>query len=159
MTIRSKLNVFFLTFSLALILMSCKKSKYDVIPTVYVNFHISLNDPLFYNLLSPFTFSYVDASTNNLGQSAAGYDSNGIIIFRYSDDEFYAYDRTCPYDYEINKKSVKVNVVDEIYALCPSCGTEYGLTANGTPAKGIGRYPLKNYRAAFDGLNVFVSNY
>jgi nitrite reductase/ring-hydroxylating ferredoxin subunit len=105
-------------------------------------------------------YAYVDSSTNNLGQTAAGYDGNGIIIFSYTDNEFYAYDRTCPYDYEVNQKSVKVNVVDDIYAVCPSCGTEYALFANGTPAKGIGRYPLKNYRAAFDGTtNIFVSNY
>ncbi len=158
MAIKSKIIVFFLIILLPCLLMSCAKNKNDVVPTVYVNFSISLNDPQFYNLLSPLTFAYVNSGTNNLGPSAAGYDGNGIIVFRTMEDEFCAYDRTCPYDYEVNNKSVKVNA-DMIYATCPDCGTKYALTANGTPVSGVGRYPLKNYRTAFNGLYVIVSNY
>jgi nitrite reductase/ring-hydroxylating ferredoxin subunit len=159
MTIRSKIIVFFLIISLQPFLVSCKKSKYDVIPTVVVDFSINLNDPLFINLLSPFTYVYVDQTTNNWGQYSAGYNNNGIIVFRSTEDEFYAYDRTCPYDYEVTQKNAKVNAVDMIYAVCPECGTEYALTANGSPASGVGRYPLKNYRTAFNGLYVHVYNY
>jgi hypothetical protein len=158
MTIKSKIIVFFLIISLSYILVSCTKNKNDVVPTVYVYFSISLNDPQFYDLLSPLNFAYVNSSTNNLGPSAAGYDGNGIIVFRLNDEEFYSYDRTCPYDYEVNHKSVKVNA-DMIYATCPDCGTKYALSANGTPISGIGRYPLKNYRTSFNGLYVTVSNY
>lgn len=159
MTIKPKLIVFLLIISLPLFLVSCKKNKNDVIPTEYVYFSIDLNDPLFFNLQSPFTYAYIDRNTNNWGQPAAGYDNNGIIVFRSSEEEFYAYDRTCPHDYEVNKKSVKVNVVDMIYAVCPECGTKYALTANGTPVSGVGRYPLKNYRTTFNGMYVIVSNY
>ncbi len=159
MSQRSKIVVFFLIPFVPFFIQSCKKSKNDVIPTVYVNFSISLNDPLFLNLVAPFTYSYIDSSTNNYGQPSAGYDGNGIILFRSTEDEFYAYDRTCPYDYVVKNKSVKVNVVDDIFAVCPQCSTKYALTANGTPLVGVGRYPLKNYRAYFDGLHVFVSNY
>ncbi len=28
---------------------------------------------------------------------------NGIIVFAGPNDEFYAYDRTCPHDYDVNK--------------------------------------------------------
>jgi hypothetical protein len=159
MTIKSKIIVFFLIISLQPFLVSCKKSKYDVIPAVVVDFSINLNDPLFINLLSPFTYVYVDQTTNNWGQYSAGYNNNGIIVFRSTEDEFYAYDRTCPYDYEVNKKNVRVDAVDMIYAVCPECGTKYALTANGSPASGVGRYPLKNYRTAFNGLYVHVYNY
>ncbi len=155
----SKLNVFFIIIFLPVLALSCRKAKNDVIPTVYVDFYISLNDPLFTNLLTPLTYTYVSASTNNLGASAAGYDYNGIIVFRLSEEEFYAYDRTCPYDYEVNKKSVKVNVVDDIFAVCPSCGSKFALSANGTPASGVSPYPLKNYRAGFNGQLVHVYNY
>jgi nitrite reductase/ring-hydroxylating ferredoxin subunit len=158
MTIKSKIIVFFLIISLQSFLVSCKKSKYDVIPSVVVDFTINLNDPLFFNLLSPFTFVYVDQTTNNWGQYSAGYDNNGIIVFRSTEDEFYAYDRTCPYDYEVNHKSVKINA-DMIYATCPNCGTTYALSANGTPVSGVGRYPLKNYRTGFNGLLVHVYYY
>jgi hypothetical protein len=141
------------------IIASCTKDKNDVIPDVYVDFNISLNDPEFFILSAPLTSVYVSSSTNNIGLSAAGYDSNGIIIFRNGDDEFLAFDRTCPHDFKVNNKSVRVNILDDIYAVCPECGTKYGLPSFGTPASGIGRYPLKNYKTAFNGLIVHVWNY
>jgi hypothetical protein len=159
MPVRSKLILFLILASAMAGFTSCKKAKNDVIPTVYVDFYISLNDPLFLDLLTPLTFAYVDATTNNMGQSAAGYDGNGIIIFNYNDEQFFAYDRTCPYDYEVNKKSVKINVVDFFLGVCPECGTKYDLTSGGVPHSGVGRYQLKNYRAGFNGLLVHVYNY
>ena len=56
--------------------------------------------------------------------------------------------------------SIKVNIdpTFSIYAICPKCGTKYALSAGGTPASGIGRYPLKNYRTSFDGRYVSVWN-
>jgi len=92
---------------------------------------------------------------------AAGFDENGIIIFSWVDYEYYAYDRTCPHDYAENNLSIQVNIDPEnsMNAICPECGTNYSLSAGGTPAKGIGRYPLKNYKTSSDGVNIFVSNY
>ncbi|HVN58971.1 MAG TPA: hypothetical protein VMT63_11775 [Bacteroidales bacterium] len=159
MTSGSKIILFFIAASLGFSSSSCKKSKYDVIPTVFVNFTLNLNDPQFMVLLSPFTYLYVDKNTNNYGQNSAGYDDNGIIVFRYTEDEFFAYDRTCPYDYKENNKSIRLNVVDDIYAVCPQCSSKYALSAGGTPVKGVSRYPLKNYRTYFDGLYLTVSNY
>jgi len=135
--------------ALAIILISCNKNKNDVIPDVYVNFTLDLNDPEFVNLNAMGGSDTVDARTNNWGLNAAGFDGNGIIIYRGS-DEFYAYDRTCPHDYAVNGLSIKVNV-DFIQAVCPKCSTFYELAAGGTPSSGPGRYPLKNYRTRFDG--------
>jgi nitrite reductase/ring-hydroxylating ferredoxin subunit len=157
MTIKSKIILFFIILCLPHFLVSCKKNKNDVIPTVYVYFSISLNDPLFLDLAAPFNHAFIDRNTNNMGQSAGGYDNNGIIVFNGADG-FYAYDRTCPHDYEVNHKSIKVNI-DGIFAVCPSCGTKYALTASGSPYSGVGQYPLKNYRTAFNGLYITVSNY
>jgi len=127
-----------------------------VIPDVYVNFILDLNDPEFVNLNAIGGSDTVDARTNNWGLEAAGFDGNGIIIYR-GPDEFYAYDRTCPHDYAVNELSIKVNI-DFTLAVCPKCGTTYALSASGTPASGIGRYPLKNYRTRFDGRFVTVWN-
>ena len=68
-----------------------------------------------------------NASTNNWGSSAAGYDGNGIIVLQMV-DEFYAYDRTCPHDYAVNGLSIKVNI-DFTIAVCPKCGTTYALVS------------------------------
>jgi nitrite reductase/ring-hydroxylating ferredoxin subunit len=157
MTIKSKIIVFFLIILLQPFLVSCKKNKNDVVPTVYIYFSISLNDPLFSGLSAPFNYAFIDRNTNNMGQTAAGYDNNGIIVFNGADN-FYAYDRTCPHDYEVNHKSVKVNV-DGIFGVCPECGTKYALTASGAPYSGVGQYPLKNYRTSFNGTYITVSNY
>jgi nitrite reductase/ring-hydroxylating ferredoxin subunit len=142
----SKIRFFLIPMTLVIILSSCNK-KNDVIPDIYVNFDINLNDVQFHDL-SVFGGSIVvDSHTNNLGYRAAGYDGNGIIICS-GVEEFYAYDSTCPHDYVVNSLSIKVNIdpSNSTLAICPKCGTKYALTVGGTPASGVGRYPLKNYR-------------
>jgi nitrite reductase/ring-hydroxylating ferredoxin subunit len=151
----SKLRFLLITIAFTFILSSCSKSKNDVIPDTYVNFTLDLNDPEFVSL-NAIGSDTVDARTNNWGSGAAGFAGNGIIIYRGADD-FYAFDRTCPHDYAVNGLSVKVNI-DFTLAICPKCGTTYALAAFGTPASGVGRYPLKNYRTSFDGRYVRVWN-
>jgi nitrite reductase/ring-hydroxylating ferredoxin subunit len=140
----------------AITLSSCDNNKNDVIPDVVVDFNLDLNDPQFVGLNVMGGSDTVDSRTNNWGQFASGFNGNGIIIYRGA-DEFYAYDRTCPHDYTVNGLSIKVNI-DFTLAICPKCGTSYALAAFGTPASGIGRYPLKNYRTSFDGRYVRVWN-
>jgi nitrite reductase/ring-hydroxylating ferredoxin subunit len=144
--------------ALVIVLSSCNK-KNDVIPSTYVNFTLDLNDPEFVNLNAMGGSVTVDSHTNNWGAGAAGFDGNGIIIYA-GVDEFYAYDRTCPHDYVVNSLSIKVNIdkTNSTIAICPKCGTTYALSAGGTPASGIGRYPLKNYRTSFQGNLVIVWN-
>jgi len=134
---------------------ACSK-KNDVIPDVYVDFTLDLLDPEFVSL-NAIGSDTVDARTNNWGNTAAGYNGNGIIIYNGGDGQFYAYDRTCPHDYEVNGQSIKVKI-DFTIAVCPKCGTTYALSAFGTPASGIGRYPLKNYKTSFDGRFIRVWN-
>lgn len=144
--------------ALAITLSSCNK-KNDVIPDVIVDFSLNLYYPEFTDLNSFGGIVLVNANTNNLGSRAAGYDGNGIIIFA-GVGEFYAYDRTCPHDYAVNGLSVKVNIdpLNSLNAICPKCSTNYALSVGGTPSKGIGQYPLKNYRTSFDGTSVRVWN-
>ena len=143
--------------ALTITISSCNKNKNDVIPDVYVNFTLDLYD--FVNLSaigSSDTVDAHDARVDNGRDYAGGFDGNGIIVYT-GVDEFYAYDRTCPDDYAVNELSIKVNI-DFTLAVCPKCGTTYALSASGTPASGIGRYPLKNYRTRFDGRFVTVWN-
>jgi len=156
----SKLEYFLFVILTTYSLSACERRENDVIPDVYVDFTMNLNDIEFVNLTTLFGSVYVNANTNNWGLKAAGYEGNGIIVFAGPNDEFYAYDRTCPHDYVVNKLLIKVSVVDIIYAECPQCKTRYALTNLGTPViDTIGRYPLKNYRTSSDGLYVRVWNY
>lgn len=144
--------------AIAITLNSCNK-KNDVIPDTYVNFTLDLNEVLFHDLTVFGGSVAVDSRTNNWGISAAGYNGNGIIICS-GVEEYYAYDRTCPWDYVTSSLSVKVNIDpgNSTIAVCPECGTKYGLTVGGTPASGVGRYPLKNYRTSCNGNYVTVWN-
>ncbi len=137
----------FIIFSLFL-LSTCSKDNADVIPDVYVDFTIDLLDPEFVNLAVIGTSDSVDATTNNWGYKSAGYDGNGIIIYS-GPDEYYAYDRTCPYDYADNGLSIKIRL-DLATAVCSHCGTRYSLSTYGTPVSGPGKYPLKNYKTSFE---------
>jgi nitrite reductase/ring-hydroxylating ferredoxin subunit len=157
MVSKSKIVFFLISMLSVVLLTSCKKSKYDVIPDVYVDFTINLSDPEFFDLLAGPNSKIVTSATNNFGYRAAGYDENGIIVYRSTMDEFHAYDRTCPHDYVVNGLSIKVNV-DFINALCPRCSTNYSLEVGGTPISGPGKYPLKNYKTSFDGQSVHVWN-
>jgi len=139
--------LFFAAIS-AIFLYSCNNADNDIIPDVYVEFTIDLMDPEFVNLSAIGNSDTIDASTNNWGNRSAGYDGNGIIIYS-GPDEYYAYDRTCPYDYSVNNSSVKVKL-DAAVAICPVCGTRYALSAYGTPLSGPGKYPLKNYKTSFE---------
>lgn len=143
-----KAGLFFIAVSSLFILNSCSKAENDVIPDVYVDFTIDLLDPEFVSLSVIGISDTIDASTNNWGYKSAGYDGNGIIIYS-GPDEYFAFDRTCPYDYALNNLSVKVKA-DLTVAVCPHCGTKYALSAYGTPISGIGKYPLKNYKTSFD---------
>jgi nitrite reductase/ring-hydroxylating ferredoxin subunit len=153
-----KISFFLITSVIVIALNSCNK-KNDVIPDTYVNFTLDLNDPEFVNLSSFGGSVAVDAKTNNWGSRASGYNGNGIIIC-FGVEEFYAYDRTCPHDYVVNDLSIRVNIdpSNSTIAICPKCGTKYGLTVGGTPASGVGRYPLKNYKTSIQGNSVMVWN-
>jgi nitrite reductase/ring-hydroxylating ferredoxin subunit len=155
----SKIRYFFISVTLLIIPVSCEKNKNDVIPDVYVDFTMDISyDIIFKDLASFGNYVYIDYLTNNWGRYSAGYDSSGIIVYRYSENEFNAYDRTCPFDYVTNGRSVRINV-DFTEAICPVCSTHYALAAYGSPVSGPGRYPLKNYRTSFDGRYVRVWNY
>jgi len=154
----SKIRFFLILAAFTVGISSCNK-KNDVIPDVYVNFIFKLTDVQFSNLTVYGGSVAVDSHTNNWGTAAAGYDDHGIIICS-GIDEFYAYDRTCPHDYVVNNLSIKVNIdpANSMIAICPKCGTKYGLTNFGTPISGVSRYPLKNYKTSYDGNYVTVWN-
>lgn len=158
MRTESKIIFFLFVTSLAVSFDSCNKNN-DVIPDVYVDFRLDLSDPQFVDLNALGGSVIVNAKTNNW-QYSGGYDDNGIIIYA-GVDEFYAYDRTCPHDYVVNSLSIKVNIdpSNSLNAICPQCSTNYSLAAGGTPSKGVGQYPLKNYKTSFDGRFVRVWNY
>lgn len=152
----SKLMKILLTVLSFLIFVTCAKKSEEVIPDTYVNFSIRLDNPQFTDLNA--IGNSVLITSEYAGRGSAGYDYNGIIIYRYSEDEFYAFDRTCPYNL---KKSIAVktgNASDPI-AKCPECGSEYVLPSLAFPTeKGPSKSPLKQYNTNFNGVMISVYN-
>lgn len=141
--------LFFLWAGTVFSAVSCNREENDVIPDVYVDFTMDLMDPEFISLLAIDVSDTIDATTNNWGSRSAGYDGNGIIIYSGA-EEYYAYDRTCPYDFAVNGLSIKVRTDLSSVGNCPHCGTQYALSVYGTPVSGPGKYPLKNYKTSFE---------
>lgn len=142
---------------LLLALTACEKENFDVVPDVYVDFSIRLDDPEFQALNAVGNTVYITRAYD--GYRSAGYDNNGILIYRASGEEFYAYDATCPHDFAVNGLSVAVEIENsgDLFAVCPSCQSSYILPAYGAPTDDSeSAYPLKNYRTSFNGLYLRV---
>jgi hypothetical protein len=152
---RSKIRKFFLFVLMNLAFIGCEENRERIIPYTYVNFSIRLDDPQFITLNSIGNAVVITSSYD--GSNSAGYDNNGIILYRASQDEFYAFDRTCTYDVE---KSIAVEIDESgIMAVCPVCGSTYVLPNIGFPTKDSpSKYALHQYQTSFDGLYVHVYN-
>lgn len=151
----SKIRIFFLFLAMICLFTGCEEEKKRIIPYTYVNFSIRLDNPQFIALNSVGNAVVITSSYD--GSNSAGYDNNGIILYRASEEEFYAFDRTCPYDVE---KSIAVEIDESgIMAVCPACNSTYVLPNIGFPTKeSPSKYALHQYQTSFDGLTVSVYN-
>lgn len=116
---------------IVLIFYSCDKNK-SKIPLVVVDIWIDLTDPLYYDLQQISNYVYITGGVN------------GIIVYRNTADEFFAYERTCPHDPECGKVFVDENSFSiAIDTIC--CGSEFLLMLDGAVSSGPSKFPLKKY--------------
>lgn len=157
MRLTSKITIFLFSFLPIILLTNCQKEKNDVIPDTYVSFTIDLRDfPALASIAGADTVDSGDLRVNDR-RYAGGYMGSGIILYN-SEYGFFAYDRTCPYDYVTNNKVVPVKV-EGLFATCPVCKTSYALPNSGMPYSGVGKYYLKNYKTSFSSPYLSVWNY
>ncbi|RLD36029.1 MAG: hypothetical protein DRI73_01470 [Bacteroidetes bacterium] len=153
---RVKLNIFLLLV-LIFVIYACKKDTKSVIPETYVDFTIRLTDPLF-NDLNAIGNSVIVTSNYN-GFNSAGYNNHGIIVYRASQTEFYAFDRTCTFEEKLDQ-TVKLESPVDLSVECPECGSEFVLPSYGAPTvDGPAIHPLKQYYTSFDGNLLWVYNH
>jgi len=131
----------------ALLFSSCGKNEQqssDQIPVVAVSFSINPNSTEYIHLNVVGGYEYL----------TGGY--RGILVYRKSVDEFVAFERACPYDWQLAAARV---VVDSsgVMAYCPACKSKY-LILDGTVQNGPTKYPLKQYQANYDGTLLYVYN-
>ncbi|MHC1702536.1 MAG: hypothetical protein AB9846_01390 [Tenuifilaceae bacterium] len=124
----------------------CSDDQSQIVPYVRVGFYVNLDLPQFNSLT---------AVNNAVIYAEAGYNRSGVIVYRYLQDEFFAFDATCPQHIE-DITAVKLDGGGSAgTATCPKCGTVYYLSNYGYPAKG---YPLKRYNVNKSGNMLYVSN-
>ena len=132
----STIKYLFVVLLIILFASECRKDP-DVIPNVYVNITININEP-----------EYIDLNTVGGWVYLTG-GLNGIYVRRSDINEFMAFDRTCSYKPEENNR---VQVVDSVdyYLGDPVCGSKF-LVLDGSPdGNGPATHYLKRYQTEFD---------
>lgn len=138
MRIRSILAAFIL------LLVACVKNDGSLVPDVYVNFSIPINDPTISALNSP-------------GGAVAinGHGVAGLIIYRRADGMYMAYDRCST----VNPEQKCQIVLDDpnLTATDPCSGAKYSMY-DGAPVKAPAKRSLKQYNVVITNLYLQVIN-
>jgi nitrite reductase/ring-hydroxylating ferredoxin subunit len=135
------LKILFLSI-LIFTIYQCDKEQ-ERIPYVYVNIQKSIDDPELNAVLIPGNYVYLTGGVN------------GIILYRFSNDEFIAWERTCPY---VPSDNCRISLDEtDVFCACPCCESEYSII-DGTAVKGPSTYPLKSYKTYFDGYYIRIYN-
>lgn len=140
-----KLHLFrFLMLFASLIFMNSCSKEQQSIPDVYVNFMVNPSSAQYSNLNPVGGWVYV----------TGGY--RGILLYHLSPDEFLAYDRACPYDYQKATAQIQVEA-SGITVVDSTCGSKF-IILDGSPFAGPAKNSLKQYRTSYEGGQVYVFN-
>lgn len=123
------------------------------IPYAYINVVINPNSTLYQelNVVGGWMYySYVNPP------------SRGLIVYRLSQDEFLAYERTPPVNSDqcCDPETGECTrlLVDDYYPFVYDTCTEYSYQIlDGSPFAPA-TVPLKRYRTVYDGLNLYITN-
>lgn len=134
--------VFFLGFN------SCIDTPHNPnIPNVYINFEIYPNSTMEYELNTVSGWRYAKAL----------WPSRGIIIYRYSMDEFKAYERQSPNEPDYCGESSRL-IVDFPFVVDTCLDVKYSILDGSIITPGYNGYPLIEYRTQYDGHTLRVFN-
>lgn len=125
-------------------LFSCKKGNRSGIPYVPVNYQLTVSNPQFSQLLAVGGWVYINGG------------SRGIIVYRYSPEEFRAYDRHCTWQIEDNCQ-VSVDNSDVTVVDTDCCHSKF-LIIDGGPIEGKAVIGLQQYNTQFDGNTLYIFN-
>ena len=114
------------------------------VPNVAVNLRLLVSNPDFINL------NAVGGYVNLTG------GSRGIIVYRFSVDEFRAFDRHCPFNADEGCR-VTVNSTDIEAEDDACCGSKF-LIIDGSVIEGPANQQLKPYTTSFDGNSLLIYN-
>ncbi len=132
-----------LLLSSGLFLPSCESNKGQLIPVIKVDIYLLL---------------YADLGDMGIGSTKLiNGGVNGIVLYRETDLEFYAYDRTCTMFPEHNEAVLENTTFIGVFE-CPECESTFLLMNGAEPNSGPARYPLVQYSASIQGDVLHIYN-
>lgn len=130
---------------LTVLFYSCNKDNNNSgIPYVAVNIELYPANPQYISLYPIGGWIYLTGG------------SRGIIVYHFTQDEYFAFDRHCTYQPENSCGRVKMDT-DNITALDSCCGSKFIIT-DGSVIQGPAGLPLKQYQTYYDGTTLHISN-
>lgn len=138
MKVISKILFFFILLFFA----SCEGYKHPTFPKIGVNFWVYPND------VANIDLNYIGGHMYFTG------GINGVVVYRLSDYSFTAFDRACPYDWELSDSWIWVEP-DGITLKCVKCGSTFNILDGGV-IFGPSEFSLKPYRTTYDGMRLRV---
>ncbi len=132
-------------------LLGCSKDKnVQLVPYVPVDYTISLANPNMAGLNGVGGFAYI---------ANVGY--KGILIFKISNDTYYAYDRACTYmPLEVCHK-ISIDSTNSFAAVCACCTSKFamdgGLVLSNPATRGLTRYKVE-YLSSLYSLRISNEN-
>ena len=122
----------------------CRKANPGGIPPVTVDISINVNNPSYADLAVPGGWLYMSGG------------SQGLIVYRVSNNEFAAMDRHCPYQAQ---DLCRVYVDDsEVIARDTACCHSAFLITDGSVVEGPAALNLQRYNTTFNGTTLRIYN-
>lgn len=123
----------------------CKKDQDDRVPNVQVDITINISLPLYSELTVVGGFVYLTGG------------SNGILVYRATQDDFVAFDRHCTYDVPSYHR-VTVDSTNIIASDLPGCNSGFIIT-DGSVVRGPAFVPLTPFLTSYNATSQLVRIY
>lgn len=142
------MKLFFAISFILMSMLSCNNTPHNPnVPNVYIDFSIDPNSLLNYELNT--VSGYMEVS--------APWPSRGIIIYRYSMDEFKAYERQSPNEPNHCGENSRL-IVESPFVIDTCLNVKYSILDGSIFTQGYQGYPLIEYRTQYDGQTLRVYN-
>ncbi|MBX3164836.1 MAG: hypothetical protein KF900_10170 [Bacteroidetes bacterium] len=139
-------KILFLFFTF--LIFSCDKKNQQAnnnpVPSVPVNIVFYPNDPLYQKLQWVGGWVYIDGGIN------------GIVVYRKSQEEFVAVERTS--SYAPNNSAAKVQVMNDNFTLRDTISNSRWRIFDGTVTQGPAEWALRLYGTSYDGNMLRILN-
>lgn len=139
-----------LIITIFLFALACKKKQtqnnqqYNPVPYTPVDITVYPNDPLNFTIQAIGGWKYINGGLN------------GIVVYRKSEQEFVAIERTS--SYLPNDASAKVKVQNDNFTLKDSISGSKWQIIDGAVISGPATWPLRIYGTTYDGSTLRIRN-